>query len=504
MNPPFGPGRVDVLDEPRLEFRHNQDVADPHDGLSLFGPFDADMPSHPKNISFALVGTNRGIDAFNAFVSRLDRPVFPPQDANVRLWPAFPGFGAAFDTYLPSQPTGTYRVPWHRIDVATRDRNPFRRVFGTVQAYLDGIETVLTRDEPVHVIVCVVPDVVYRNCRPLSQVSDGVGAPLNVRERKARRRGQLGLLDEDDPAIYQYSVDFRRQIKARAMKFGVPIQIIQESTLRLSDENKFGQRALTYLSDRAWNLAVAMYYKSGGKPWRLNGAREGVCYIGIAYRRASSDESDQTACCAAQMFLDSGDGIVFLGSYGPWYSPTDRSCHMTADAAQELLEGVLQTYQDLEGRPLREIFIHSRSRIGDEEIEGFERARPKDANLVCVRIRRSSRTRLFRSGQMPVLRGTWWKVTGASGYLWASGFKPSIGTYDGLEIPRPLRIDVARGDVSVDQVARDVLSLTKLNYNACRLGDADPVTIGYSDAVGEILVSNPTVSERSPKFKFYI
>ena len=29
------------------------------------------------------------------------------------------------------------------------------------------------------------------------------------------------------------------------------------------------------------------------------------------------------------------------------------------------------------------------------------------------------------------------------------------------------------------------------------------VTIGFSDAVGEILVSNPTVIERSSKFKFY-
>jgi hypothetical protein len=48
------------------------------------------------------------------------------------------------------------------------------------------------------------------------------------------------------------------------------------------------------------------------------------------------------------------------------------------------------------------------------------------------------------------------------------------------------------------------LGLTKLNYNACRLGEAEPVTVGFSDAVGEILVSNPNVKARSLKFKFYI
>jgi len=40
------------------------------------------------------------------------------------------------------------------------------------------------------------------------------------------------------------------------------------------------------------------------------------------------------------------------------------------------------------------------------------------------------------------------------------------------------------------QVARDILGLTKLNYNACKLGESRPVTVGFSDAVGEILISN--------------
>jgi hypothetical protein len=75
---------------------------------------------------------------------------------------------------------------------------------------------------------------------------------------------------------------------------------------------------------------------------------------------------------------------------------------------------------------------------------------------------------------------------------------------DGWETPVPLRIDVQHGDADLQVVAKDILALTKLNYNACRLGEASPVTIGFSDAVGEILVSNPTILHRSPKFKFYI
>jgi hypothetical protein len=48
------------------------------------------------------------------------------------------------------------------------------------------------------------------------------------------------------------------------------------------------------------------------------------------------------------------------------------------------------------------------------------------------------------------------------------------------------------------------LALTKLNYNACRLGESQSVTVGFSDAVGEILVSSPRGLSASPMFKFYI
>jgi hypothetical protein len=66
------------------------------------------------------------------------------------------------------------------------------------------------------------------------------------------------------------------------MECKLPVQIVRDTTLRPTDENTFGQRGLTPLSDRAWNLSTAFFYKSGAKPWKLPGARPGVCYVGIA------------------------------------------------------------------------------------------------------------------------------------------------------------------------------------------------------------------------------
>jgi hypothetical protein len=415
----------------------------------------------------------------------------------------FPGFDAAFACEWPNEPTRLVTLNEATLINASCDKDPNKRAFSVVEQYLQAIERVHRGDDPVNVVVCVVPDEVYTNCRPQSRVPVGTGYAIPAKERRLRESGQADLFDPYDPRVYQYSVDFRRQIKARAMQYGIPIQIIRESTLRLAPGTRF-ERHLTPLCDRAWNLGVALYYKSGGKPWRLSSAREGVCYIGMAYRRRDPASGSRSACCAAQMFLDTGDGIVFMGEYGPWYSPEGNDFHLDRGAAKRLLTGVLETYQVLEGKPLREVFLHCRSSINDTEFAGFKDACPQGVQLVGVRVRAETGTRVFREGTRPVLRGAWWQINERTGYLWGSGFKPRLATYDGWEVPLPMRIDIQHGDADLQVVGRDILGLTKLNYNACRLGESQPVTVGFSDAVGEILVSNPTVEQRSPKFKYYI
>ncbi len=67
-----------------------------------------------------------------------------------------------------------------------------------------------------------------------------------------------------------------------------------------------------------------------------------------------------------------------------------------------------------------------------------------------------------------------------------------------------MRIDVQHGQADIRVVARDILGLTKLNFHECKLGDGSPVTVKFSDAVGETLLGNNTIRVRRPAFKFYI
>ena len=46
-----------LLEESRLEFRYKQSLEDPHDGLSLFGPYGIEASSHPKNLTIGVIGS---------------------------------------------------------------------------------------------------------------------------------------------------------------------------------------------------------------------------------------------------------------------------------------------------------------------------------------------------------------------------------------------------------------------------------------------------------------
>ena len=140
---------------------------------------------------------------------------------------------------------------------------------------------------------------------------------------------------------------------------------------------------------------------------------------------------------------------------------------------------------------------------------------PAGCQLVAIRVRQDrGGLRLYRydehpnaakRGQHPVQRGVFWQRSARHGLLFTNGFKPRIATYDGFEVPVPLAITIQHGDGDLVQVATDILGLTKLNYNSCQLGEGQPITVKYSDRVGEILLANPGLPPDKWKhnFKYY-
>ena len=129
-----------LLEEPRLEFRHGQFLEDPHDGLSLFGPYGIEVSSHPKNLTIGVIGTPEGIQAFNRWCKVTRGAVYPGDGRDPHLWPVFPGFEAAFCSDLPREAAWSCELDLEKLKRESMQRDPNKRAAGVVEEYLAAIK----------------------------------------------------------------------------------------------------------------------------------------------------------------------------------------------------------------------------------------------------------------------------------------------------------------------------------------------------------------------------
>ena len=507
------PSRMDYVAEPELVFGDAQTLASAKDGLFLFGPLSEARTR--KEIRYGVVGTRAGIGFFREWVATV-RGYVPAKESVSPQHRPFPGFPAVFGVELPTQPTCTLEVSDAHIDAALYIEDRHVAAHRTVDIFASPIQEYLNQeDEGVDLWFVVVPERVHTYGRPQSSPPVPLRTKSDVLVNAKMAKALVStpsLFPEDNLAAeyYQYEVHFRNQLKARLIEGPnrAVVQIVRETTIAphafLRKDGK-PTRGIQDAATVAWNLCTTAYFKAIGRPWKLARVREGVCYVGLVYKKLPLSVHDGFACCGAQMFLDSGDGLVFRGAVGPWRSETTKQFHLSREKARELISMVAAAYAEKVGQAPKEMFIHAQGSFDDEEWRGFREAVPQGTNVVGVRIRDTRGLKVYRPGENPVVRGTAHLETERSGYLWSRGYVPYLLTYPGRETPNPLRIDLLRGNADLRVVMEDVLNLTKLNFNACIYGDGRPVTLRFADAVGEILTAGPVQASQPPlPFKHYI
>jgi len=508
--------RIEYIPEPLLGFGLGQQSEHPKDGLSLYGPIN---PRPRVMISVGVIGTEDGVQYFRDHLATLKRyvSVEPPRRAEKKdraHLSDFPGIDEAFRISVDVDALVTRIVSWKAIDEATRRLNHHEAVANAANLYIAETEHYARNEERyIDLWIMVVPEIVFERCTSRSQ-RKGVSLLKGKFGRRQQKRADLPLLtdviSQDDEAIFDDIPDFHRHIKARLLKSAKASQILRETTLAPSESVNRAGFPLRGLQDRttiAWNIATALYYKTQPEPpWKLASARPGVCYIGLVYK-VLPNHPQHHACCAAQMFLSEGDGVVFRGANGPWQTGK-AEFHLTEKAASSLIGMVISTFREKHGTNPRELFIHGRTTFRDEQWNAFVSACPQETKLVGIRIQKTTgEVKLYRDGTYPVLRGTALILDEKNSFLWTTGFVPRLATYIGPETPNPIFVTVLRssGELpSIRQVLKDIMGLTKINYNACNFGDGLPVTVRFADKVGDVLVMGAAQGEERQPFKYYI
>jgi TIR domain len=550
--------------EPEVAVGYKQTSDYPKEGLLQFGP----VPFHrnPIAIRVGVIGTREGIELFHRWSTLFN--MFRRAPVDVRNSLPFPGFEAVFGAKWPKEPMST--IVLSRTDVVNsillQDRH--QAVYKTSGLFAEAIGNAVKSDDVnVDIWYVIIPDEVYVYGRPESRVprAIAIATPSAMGRYTARRftEESPSLFPEDnaEALIYDHHLDFHHQLKERLLAVQAVTQVLRESSLAtvtssvvdnpmlVAETEPLGETtadpdwqdsdaepvlageefdglekvdnpienpsAHHYLPTRrqmqdpasfAWNIGTTTFFKAGGRPWRVASARDGVCYIGLIFKRDVFQT--RQACCGAQMFLDDSDGLVFKGAMGPWYSPETGQFHLDRAEAARLIKMVVGEYQNERACRPKEIFIHGKTRFNEEEWLGFcDAVDLKETKLTAVRITRSNEYKLYSSGELAVKRGTALKLTSRLGLLWTSGYIARLGTYPGRETPNPLRVEIVRdsfGAAAIELVMQDIMALTKMNFNSCIYADGVPVTLRFADAIGDVLVAAKDKSVPPLPFRYYI
>lgn len=495
------------LQEPSLTFGHRQSLPHPKDGLTLFGPYTRDKPG---SVRFGVIGTAQGIEQFQKWSARFNLPL-PAYKGSMFTrrkeseygklsHQFFPGFETAFGLTWNHPAENTCIIPDDILTDALKVHDLHTRISRTVKVYAKRLtkQHFESENKPDFWFVIVSKEL-ERFCRPLSE------PPKDYLEgTRAEDAAQFGLFVDpgktDDFAeeyaeALKFKPDFHNQLKALLLKNQIITQIVQSETLeaciRPPDDPMRDKEDPATIS---WNLATSIYYKTRRRPWILSDIREGICYMGIVFKRLSEAQGKNNACCGAQMFLEDGNGMVFKGALGPWYSEDLRECHLDRDEAAKLLDRALLSYAEEHGnRAPKEIYVHGSVRFDDEEWAGFqEAAEPYGTKVVGIRIRRVfGGLKLLTRGSGAVMRGTSLILSDTKAFLFATGFTPRLNTYPGWNTPNPLDVEICNGSADIEIVLNDILRLSKLNYNSCKFSDGFPITLKFAGMIGDILTTNP-------------
>jgi hypothetical protein len=111
---------------------------------------------------------------------------------------------------------------------------------------------------------------------------------------------------------------------------------------------------------------------------------------------------------------------------------------------------------------------------------------------------------LFREGTYPPLRGTFLRLQDSTGLLYLRGSVQFFESYPGMYVPRPLELSVPNSESTVEQLAREMLSLSKLNWNNTQFDGGEPITVRAARRVGDILKCVSEGGTAQASFRFYV
>lgn len=502
---------VQRIGDQYLVFGGNHPAPDPKSGITLYGPYS----KVPSEIAIGIIGNSTTVDQVWRLLEMCSKRIEGPSE--YPLWTQeFPGIqkGSPFNCELIMRPEWCKTLRNDDIDKLDGIRGLNKRIGLGVDLFCDEIKKLKEREESPQVFICAPPRHMMDLCLPKEGDVRGKSGRTAKAERSRRRminrhEGQRSL-SEFFPDLKQIEEEYLQQVagdnfhhflKAKAMMLHAPTQFVRPYTL----DKLFGvqkgnvQDPATF----AWNLCIGLYYKSGGRPWKIASIPSGTCFIGISFYREKKAFGGGIGTSLAQVFTPEGEGLVLRGDRFDWAKGEDP--HLSKEAAKRLAQEAMKAYeQQVETRPTR-VVIHKSSIFTRQEREGFKEGIGLGSRCDLVTIlERSKGIRFFRAGEQPVIRGTIAALPDGTRLIFTKGYIPFMQVYPGARVPRPLEVIFDEISTPPLDICKEILALTRLNWNSADFCGMLPMTLQFSRDVGKILREVPPGILPETRYLFYM
>src|SRR3984885_180273 len=470
--------KIECLREPQLAFGLGKTGLEPRHILAKAGPADG---GRLHEIQLALVGPAAEVAVARNWLRGLNQ-FRAAREGNSRRYRDWPGAPSALGVRFLIEDRFVRPLDQDRLNLAIQ-KGLERDGFEDLLELFDGrIQGLLGDGHPDCIMICL----------PEEMADLRVQNPaLTPEERQAAEE----LRTQADDLLFR---TFYRALKARGQSHvnPVPLQVLRRDTIERPDDKGHSN------ATRCWNLATSLYYKAGGLPWRPAELPDNVCFVGISFHHLKKRVGSIVYASVAQAFSTDVEPFTLRGATIDHQQREDRQPYLRNDQARNLLGQVIEGYEARAGVLPSRIVIHKTTTYHEQEEAGFREATRDRVPALDLIWLRSTAFRLIRKGLQEPWRGTLCRV-GSENYLFTSGFVPWWNEYPGPHIPAPIQLGSA-GETDVPQRAREVLALSKMNWNSTEGISRYPITLSFAKRVGQLMTELPEDQAPNPSYRFHM
>jgi hypothetical protein len=467
---------VYVEDEPLLSFHlheKNYRIIHPLKGLKYFGPYDYSFTNKDtiSTIKIALISPKNDIERILVHLKGLSQNKHPSTESDYLI--EYPGFSSVYKKYLeiPSNSEDKLCVLVEEKEAILKTHREFYEMLKRKIDYYDTLKG------DFDLLLIYFPS-----------------KWAFFREKKT----------ED---VY---FDLHDSIKIYCAKKNIKVQFIEDKSINYQDQAKV-----------RWGLSLATYVKANGIPWKNQVIDSNTIFIGIGYAIRRTNHNRIVIGCS-QLFDSSGCGLRFL--LQPIEKPIfyGKNPFMSKEDARRIVLKLREAYFKMNPNfKIHKLVIHKTTHFTHEEMEGIAEASEGIKKVELYQIQQNNLWRgirviknenLVKAFYYPVLRGTSMQIDDFTFLLWTHGSiahndlaGANRNYYQGKRgIPAPLLIRRFRGNDPYEIVIKEILNLTKMNWNGCQLYKNIPVTLDFSKTLSEIAKQDELLNNIPYDFRFFM